>query len=499
MSVITVFEDPWPEGRKQVPLEKAAVQHLELVEIFLKLLPHFQTDENGNIHDEALVYSEWRYISYLRFLYARGFAPCDHPPPWDVALIWYLHLLSPTRFHQYFWSSQATHKAISYGLEHRHFPLTALLSGEWSPKKTRRMWDAWNSSKGDRPGPELPYQLWSSPPWEGRRRSSLFSRFLNRDPAVSHDENRAHQNSQFERRIVMHWWNRCYLGHSDNLPAIWDVKFYTTVRTWQREERCRAQSHHEQFRQECDLRPWPSVQDLREDLERQIPFWRALVQTKSSKPAFVEGLPGAIADYENFIGLFHGKLPKARAAQYVSRLDPKMIQEHSQAAPILGTGPSPVPGRYVRIVPPTLEVDLLWHTHRLFPGKYWVWTSIRAGWVIDVQVTVNAGAAEYAIRKTKEEWKMKYTTECPTINGIGEWLPQYVPETATFAPEDAEKGEVTRVVKGLYPFKGRRVPLNFKRSYGDPGGGGGSGDGGGSGSGGGDGGGGGGGGGDGGG
>ncbi|KAH7150305.1 hypothetical protein B0J13DRAFT_620621 [Dactylonectria estremocensis] len=333
MSVIDVFEDPWPGGRKKFPLEKEAVQHLELVEIFLKLLPHLQTDENGNIHDEALAYSEWRYMNYLRFLDVHGFAPSDHLPPY-----------------------QSHNNSISYGLEHRHFPLTNLLSGEWSSKKTRRVWDAWNSPKGDRAGPELSYQLWPSPPWEARRRSSFFSRLLDRGPSIGHYEPRTHQDAQPERRVLMQWWNRCYLGHSDNLPAVWDIKAYTAVRTWQRDKRCRTQSNHEYFRQPCDLRPWPSVQDLRGDLERQIPFWRALVQTKCVKPGFVEGLPEATKDYEKFIGLFHGKISKAMVTQYMS-IDPKMLQEYGQGVPVLGAGASPAVERHVLLVPPTLEEE----------------------------------------------------------------------------------------------------------------------------------------------
>lgn len=57
-------------------------KHAQLVEVFLKMLPHFETDENGEITDEALVYSEWRYINYMRFLEAMGHAPVDFPPPW---------------------------------------------------------------------------------------------------------------------------------------------------------------------------------------------------------------------------------------------------------------------------------------------------------------------------------------------------------------------------------------------------------------------------------
>ncbi|KAG7111094.1 hypothetical protein HYQ44_009289 [Verticillium longisporum] len=86
---ICVFEDVWTRNTKRIPLQKPARQHIELAELFLKLVPHFGTSEKGKIDDEALAYSEWRYIVYLRFLDYSRLTPNDHPPPLDVAMIWY--------------------------------------------------------------------------------------------------------------------------------------------------------------------------------------------------------------------------------------------------------------------------------------------------------------------------------------------------------------------------------------------------------------------------
>ncbi|EGY19254.1 hypothetical protein VD0002_g84 [Verticillium dahliae] len=86
---ICVFEDVWTRNTKRIPLQKPARQHIELAELFLKLVPHLGTSEKGRIDDEALAYSEWRYIVYLRFLDYSRLTPNDHPPPLDVAMIWY--------------------------------------------------------------------------------------------------------------------------------------------------------------------------------------------------------------------------------------------------------------------------------------------------------------------------------------------------------------------------------------------------------------------------
>lgn len=57
-------------------------QHVELAEFFLRILPYFPRNTDGSITHEALVYSEWRYVVYIRFLHSVGLAPCDRPPPW---------------------------------------------------------------------------------------------------------------------------------------------------------------------------------------------------------------------------------------------------------------------------------------------------------------------------------------------------------------------------------------------------------------------------------
>ncbi|VTT81846.1 unnamed protein product [Fusarium fujikuroi] len=79
MPFSTVYEDPC--ARTPTDLSHAAVQHLELIETFLKLLQYLN-DADGSISDETLAYSEWRYAMYLRFIDIRGFCPNDHPPPW---------------------------------------------------------------------------------------------------------------------------------------------------------------------------------------------------------------------------------------------------------------------------------------------------------------------------------------------------------------------------------------------------------------------------------
>jgi uncharacterized membrane protein YgcG len=380
----------------------------------------------------------------------------------DVALIFYLHLLSPTSFQRHFWNSRSWANNLYYGLEHRHFPFSVLANGEWLPKTTVRAWDKWSSlNSGRRAGPNLTYQLWPSPPWEPadvpHRRSGIFSSIFSRDkapqpgprklekPVTSLNGAPRQPQLEFDRPIIMQDWNRCSLGTINDLPATWDIKSYTEFRTWRRFDRCRNQSQHESFRQQCELTPWPSIDDLRADLNRQIPFWKLLTEVANTQPLFVQGIEDAIEDYASFIGLFHGNM--VRRLQYISKFHPKLpLPKSSTTAP---------GSRFIALAPPTLEVDLLWHTHRMFPSKYWIWSSYQAGWLIEHQ-TMNNGAAAYALSKTKQEWERRLGTSCPTKNDLRQWLDRYVPDAARYAREDCEPGDLALMMFGYHPFKGRK-------------------------------------------
>ncbi|KAF0635300.1 hypothetical protein FPSE5266_05695 [Fusarium pseudograminearum] len=245
MEFATVFDDPW--SKKPIPLGDAAIQHLELIEIFLKVITHLG-DDNGYISDETLAYSEWRYIVYVQMIDLRGHSPSDILPPWDVALIMYLHMLSPPRFHHYIYDNRST------------------------------VFD----------GPNLPYQLWSSPPWEPKRASKVVSSVLGRDASQSPSSKSrwttptdkkapGKSKNQESRVVIMHDWLRCRTAVPEQGFKVWGIEEYTAIRTQRVEERCRNQSQHEQFNATCGLRPWPVLQDLRTELEQQISFWKVMI------------------------------------------------------------------------------------------------------------------------------------------------------------------------------------------------------------------------------
>ncbi|RFN48516.1 hypothetical protein FIE12Z_7262 [Fusarium flagelliforme] len=447
MGFSTVFENPW----SGVPMElgDAAAKHLELIEIFLKLLTHLG-GEDGKISDETLAYSEWRYVVYLRMIDARGYCPSDIPPPWDVALIMYLHMLSPSRFHHYVYDTR--HRVLNgiFGLQHRHFPLSELLSGEWYPRRSRKLW--LDNNKPDStacPGPNLPYQLWPSAPWNKRSSlgvASVFGRDASRPPSSDRkwltptdgSPSAASKNQQ-PRVVLMHQWFRCRTSISEQGFKVWDIKAYTAIRTQRVEERCRTESQHEQFHSTCALQPWPSLHELRSELEQQMSFWKVMVQAKNAIPGFAETLSEHVNDYKDFLGLFAGVLPSnGRYGLYQSKHDPKHPGEHVSGAQAENRPKL----RFPRLVPPTLEIDLLWHTHRLFPAHYWIYSNEEADWLLEAQVTLGPEAGKTLLGYTQEQWRDRYSRELRGGTPVDKWFTEYVPCAAKFASRDVMRTDL---------------------------------------------------------
>lgn len=265
--------------------------------------------------------------------------------------------------------------------------------------------------------------------------------------------NGKHKVSSSSKRspVVMHQQDSCYYGLARDLPKKTTIEDYTRIRTWQRDEQCHNHLKHETSHEYCALRPWPSIHDLRDDLERQIPFWRTLLQAKSSDSSFVYKLPDATLEYEYFITLFRGRLLESEADKHESQIDHKLLLEYNIEIPTFDNGPSPAPQRDISLLPPGLEVDLLWHTHRLFPAMYWLDTMIKAGWVLEFHPLHNTEAAKYSLERTKKEWQNRYKTQYLQGESCEDLLEQYIPYEAIFAPEDAQRGKMRKVINGYRP------------------------------------------------
>ncbi|TEA19021.1 hypothetical protein C8034_v009452 [Colletotrichum sidae] len=475
MKPITIFEDPWPEKKEEIPLESAAIAHVDLVGIFLKLVPLFSQDEDEEFNMQALAWSEWRYIAYIRFLDVYGVSPHDCPPPWDVAIIWYCHLLSPYHFHRHLWDN----RHISYGMNHHHFPVSKMLdlykSGKWTHKKTKKMWDRWNRKLPRTLVPKTPFVLWDSPPpQEEKRRSSIFTSLL---PTKKSTDWKREQ----PERIVNCYSTWCQISGKTQ----WDIEDYTDFRAGVRSESCLRYNDHKLRGGQCELMPWPTLHDLKDVLGRQVAFWKAALRARDSDPEFLskENLDKARGDYERFIKL-PGKPPKMKGAGAKVRVD-------MDALPARGVvEPRP---RNREFVPLTLAIDLFWHTHRLYPANYWVWSFATAGRLIDYEHTSSAVGARLILEETRREWKSRNGVQHPTKYAMDEpGMEAYIPDAAVVPPGHPARAKAMWVLGGMNPVRERKryskgyymvfdgvfVPFDGGGGGGD-GGGGGGGDGGG--------------------
>lgn len=433
-----IFEDPWPKERVKSSLQLASANHIRLIEIFLKLIPHFKHDDAGGIHDEALAYSEWRYVNYIRYLRIFGVAPHDYPPPWDVAIVWYCHLLSPGKFHRYLWDG----KYRNYGLNHHHFPVKRLLdlynSGTWSDKKAQRKWELYNKRNDS---PKLPFQLWRYPPWQPERKSKLLSPFSNKQPCMYIKADPAIMMHDFGRDEGQIAWCTI-MGKKE-----WTLSEWKDVRIGRRRDVCLKNNLHSRDGEMCQLAPWPTLDDLRETLNSQIAFWKTVIQARDSDASFATSLGHSTGDYERFIKLL-GRPAEGTFTSRPVEYDMDTIFRSKSGTHLL---------RSRCIVPPTLAIDLLWHTHRLYPGSYWVWSFSVARRLIDYEHVTSAAAAGLFLKDTRIEWTKKYGTDCPkdlVMDGPGG--EGYVPDAAAVPPGHPAKIKAKFVLGGTNPIRKRK-------------------------------------------
>lgn len=267
----------------------------------------------------------------------------------------------------------------------------------------------------------------------------------------------------------MHQWFRCRTSVPQEGFKIWDIAAYTAIRAQRVEERCRNQSQHEQFNAICGLQPWPSLQDLRTELEQQVPFWKLIVKAKRTIPGFADNLCEYVKDYEEFLGLFGGVLPKkGKYGTYKSKLDPKISTDSGSKSQAKNAQRL----RFSRLMPPTLEIDLLWHTHRLFPAHYWIYSREQADWILEPQPTLGAEAGDVLLSHTKQQWQDRYTEELRRGTAVDQWFTEYVPRAAKHASYDVMRTDLVCTVLGRDAVKQRRVVRRTGRNEDISGGGG---------------------------
>ena len=375
-------------------------------------------------------------------------------------MIWYCHLLSTANFHRHL----VDHNHTAFGLEHFHFPFTELIAlirkKKWSHSSTKSSWDKYNKDRS-----LLPYQLWEQPPWKGTGGthdsavSRLFRRSTLTTPEPSSDQTAAKKYGYSHEPIIrqsreLH--TKCALSFKQEESPHWSLEDYTAWRLGQRDDKCRAYHTHLRNHERCELSPFPSIDDLSVALYGKAAFWTALVQARDTQSDFLVNLQTADADYVQFMSLFRRK---------------NMGTVHVPIWEVL---------ECVRLVPLTLEIDLLWHTHRLFPGCYWSWCVSEVGQLVDYDYLPSRDCAKERLEATKARWDtVNMGVKRPIRGEVTDWMGVYIPDAAVLASDNTLKGTLESALKGRDPWrKGRRPKVQYKstgrrsgnRNYGDSGG-----------------------------
>jgi uncharacterized membrane protein YgcG len=186
-----------------------------------------------------------------------------------------------------------------------------------------------------------------------------------------------------------------------------------------------------------------------------------MIHAKKTMPGFVDSLTESVKDYKDFLGLFGGVLPqKGRRRLYRSKLDPNNQGVSGSADQVT----KQLSLRFSRLLPPTLEIDLLWHTHRLYPAHYWAYSREQADWVLEPQLTLGAKAGDVLLGYTKEQWKDRYSEDVKRGTSVDQWFTEYVPSAAKFASQDVMRTDLACTVNGRDAVRQRRTVRRMGRN-----------------------------------
>lgn len=397
------------------------------------------------------------------------------------------HLSSPTLLHQHL----AINGHTSYGLVHAHFPVLTLLSlvqrGKWSHKKAQRDWERFDGRR-KRPPYRLSYQLWPAAPWEAASSapsssgaSGLFSRLFSRASS-------RHSGGRLRKPLVTEG------GGQHRIPGVhmsreregqcmlagkpvYSMEEYTKLRSNDVEvlrTECRQYPRHLTYKEGCGLALWPTVHHLKAAFYNQVALWTAITKARAMTDSIVPRLSPAVRDYRRFIDLFDKEIYEAKLRSRKT-LDPKAAAP-SQKTSDLDDGLAAK--KRSELIPPTLEVSLLWHTHRLFPGTYWSWCTREVGRLIDGDLTPSVEGLYAGLAETRRRWDKVFPGQWPESSfPTDQWAGMYRPDVAVVGPAEGVRFfSLEKVIKGYNPWRKRKAPPPPRRSRaGDDSGGGGGG------------------------
>jgi hypothetical protein len=301
-----------------------------------------------------------------------------------------------------------------------------LVNVGWIDKESQRRWNNWSKN-----GTKLPYQLWPKKPWRVSGSTSLFSRIFGGPPKPVEIRT---------SNIIPARDDFCHI-HGLTMQS---VKDWAAFRSGRSMLACTRRSEHQELNQRCELEPWTRIQNLQHEMKQQVQFLNAVIEVNNGTPDFQTGLEKAVADYYQFMLLF--RKPRSQAtgnfSKTMSRLGPLNLM-------VAGEGE-------INHVPPTLEIDIIWHTHRLFPGKYWRWSHTHVWRLVDQEATSHQDGVRLLAetRFALGRGSMKPSAEPDSVN---RGFDRYMPSSAKPVVFETGRDRISRVIEGRNPTGRRRL------------------------------------------
>ncbi|AEO55157.1 hypothetical protein MYCTH_2107828 [Thermothelomyces thermophilus ATCC 42464] len=295
-----------------------------------------------------------------------GWAASWPLPPWDVALVFYIHMLSPERFRK---DMAAEYPPLWHA--RLSFPLARLRQHPRGHEASQRKWETMF--------PDIPYRLFEfEPDGETPRLSTSIGRPLDvRGYKCGSDDCTANTRRNRCRIIIpMAEWSAYRLGkrRSPTCPSC--RMAFSSQRA----------GYNSAFARFCEAVFGQHVLGLWDAPLRQMAFVdRILAETTTATATTTNTAAGGSSTTITFSP---AQVP-AWQARYLKFLG--LIKAHRSTTFV-----------------PTLDIDLVWHTHQLAPAAYDAYCRAHVGHPVNHDDTIPAAGRSTALDDTKRLWTLAY-------------------------------------------------------------------------------------------
>ncbi|CAF4187705.1 unnamed protein product [Rotaria socialis] len=103
-----------------------------------------------------------------------------------------------------------------------------------------------------------------------------------------------------------------------------------------------------------------------------------------------------------------------------------------------------IPAKKDTIIVPTFDIDLIWHTHMIYPMNYLEFSTALCGYLLDHDDSIASTILTDAYRDTAERWKVAYGSEYDIKSWHADFLHKY-------PTGELDRNTLIETYKELYP------------------------------------------------